>query len=182
MKEKIEMAEIVFEYFGKYLERRYSNIIEKLDKAIDETWKHMRSVGITEICSICALETGSCCWRWVEDIYDVPTLLINLLLGVELPKERYDERLCFFCGKDGCRIRAREGICVTYLCEKIEIDRVEFNRIASKELGYLSYLKVRIGRFLDQRVPRSSSSVGFWQSHHHDFEVLLNDYESELFE
>ncbi len=182
VEEKIYMAKIVFEHFGKYLEKRYSNIIERLDKAIDETWKHMRSVGITEICRQCALETGSCCWKWVEDIYGVPTLLINLLLGVELPKKRYRENLCFFCGENGCRIRAREGICVTYLCDRIKIDRVEFNRMASKELGYLSYLKVRIGRFLDQRVPRSSSGIGFWRSHHHDFEVLLNDHESEFLE
>ncbi len=182
IEERIEIAEVLFECFGKYLRRKYLNLIERLDRAIDETWRYMRSVGITETCRMCALETGSCCWRWVEDLYDVPTLIVNLLLGVEFPKERYDERLCFFCGEKGCRIRAREGICVTYLCDKIEISRVEFNRVASKELGYLSYLKVRIGRFLDQRVPRSSSGIGFWRSHHHDFEVLPNYHESELLE
>ncbi len=157
IEERIEIAEVLFERFGDYLGRRYSDVIERLDEAIDRTKEYMRSVGITEICRQCALETGSCCWRWVEDVYEVPTLIVNMLLGVELPKERYREDLCFFCGEEGCRIKAREGICVTYLCDRIKIDRVEFNRVASKELGYLSYLKVRIGRFLDQRVPRSSS-------------------------
>jgi len=126
----------------------------------------MRSVGITETCRICALETGSCCLRWVEDVYDVTTLLINILLGVKLPKSRYREELCYFVRENGCILKARESICVTYLCERIDVDRVEFNRIASADLGILSLLKVKIGRFLDQRVPRSSSGIRFWRSHH----------------
>jgi len=166
VEDRIELAKDIYNRFGSELRRRYGKILNKLDKAIDETWRYMRSVGITEICRQCALETGSCCRRWIEDLYDEITLLINLLLGVDLPERRYKEDLCFFCGENGCRLRARESICVTYLCDRIDVDRTEFNKIASVELGYLSLLKVKIRRFIDQRVPRSSSGIRFWRSHH----------------
>jgi len=81
-------------------------------------------------------------------LYDEVTLLINLLLDVDLPDRRYKEELCFFVGENGCT-------CVTYLCDKIDVDRAEFNRIASVELGYLSLLKVRI-----------SSSIRGFHDHH----------------
>ena len=136
--------------------REYEDKLRKLNEAIDATWKFMRSVGITEVCRLCALETGSCCKRWVEDIYDEVILLINLLLGVDLPKRRYRDDLCIFCGENGCMLRARESACVTYLCDRIDVDRIEFNKVASVELGHLSFLKVKIRRFIDQRVPRSS--------------------------
>ncbi len=153
---KISFAEKIYDLFGESLSRKWKDELHKLNEAIDGTWEFMRSVGITETCRRCALETGSCCKRWVEDVYDETTLVINLLLGVDLPKERYRDDLCFFCGENGCRLRAREGACVTYLCDKIDVDRVKFNRVASIELGYLSLLKVKIRRFVDQRVPRSS--------------------------
>ncbi len=145
---------------------RFLPIVSKLERAIGRTQEYMISVGIKETCRICAMETGSCCKRGMERIYGVEILLINLLMGVELPERRYREDLCFFCGKNGCRLKAREGICVTYLCDRIDVDRTEFNKVCSLELGYLSLLKVKLRRFLDQRVPRSSSFVGFWRSHH----------------
>ncbi len=166
IEDRIELAKVIYSRFGDELRKRYGDILNKLDRAIDKTWNYMRSVGITEICRQCALETGSCCKRWVEDLYDEVTLLINLLLGVDLPKDRYREELCFFCGENGCRIRARENVCVTYLCDRIDVDRTEFNRVCSAELGYLSLLKVKITRFIDQKVPRSSSNIRFWRSHH----------------
>ena len=164
--EKIELAKAIYDDYGVMLRGKYAEILRRLDRAIERTWDYMRAKGIAETCRRCALETGSCCWRWVEDIYGIETLLINLLLGVELPKKRYRNDLCFFCGENGCKLKAREGICVTYLCERIDVDRIEFNSVCSVELGLLSLLKVRIKRFLDQRVPRSSSYIGFWRSHH----------------
>ena len=166
IEEKIELAKAIYDEYGEVLKSKYCEILRRLDQAIGRTWDYMRSTGITEICRRCAIETGSCCWRWIEDLYDVETLLINLLLNVELPRERYRENLCLFCGENGCKLRAREGICVTYLCERIDVDRIEFNSVCSVELGLMSLLKVRIRRFLDQRVPRSSSYIGFWRSHH----------------
>jgi len=157
VEDRITLAKVIYNRFGDELKSRYNEILRKLDEAIDETWRYMRSTGITEICKQCALETGSCCRRWVEDLYDEIILVINLLLGVEFPKERFKEELCFFCGKNGCMLRAREGTCVTYLCDRIDVDRTEFNKVCSLELGYLSLLKVKIRRFIDQRVPRSSS-------------------------
>ncbi len=155
MEEKIELAKVIYEDHGIVLKSRYEEILRRLDRAIERTRAYMREMGIVEACRLCAIETGSCCWRWVEDIYSVETLLINLLLDVELPKSRYREDLCFFCSENGCRLKAREGICVTYLCDRIDVDRVEFNRICSTELGLLSLLKVKMSSFL--RKTQSSS-------------------------
>jgi hypothetical protein len=116
----------------------------------------MRELGVTDICRQCALETGSCCKKGIEEVYDETTLLINLLLGVELPKERYKDDGCFFLGKNGCLLRAREGICVTYLCDRILKHigerKAELHKLAGKELGLLSVLKVKIRRFIDYKL------------------------------
>ncbi len=157
VEDRISVAIELRDRFGEELMRRFGAELLRLERAVDDTREYMRSVGISETCRVCAMETGSCCKRWVEEEYDEVVLLINLLLGVDLPEERYREDLCFFCGENGCVLKAREGFCVTYLCERIDVDRFEFNRIASVELGVLSLLKVKIRRFLDQRVPRSSS-------------------------
>lgn len=147
---RIERAEELYKKYRYKLlqDDEIRNLLDKLNYAIERTWEYMRKVGVTEICRQCAMETGSCCKRWVEDKYDEYLLLINLLLGVELPKERYKEDGCFFVGPNGCRLRAREVICVSFLCDKIinEIGKkeVELQTIAGNELETLFILKDRI--------------------------------------
>jgi hypothetical protein len=121
IEKKISKAERIYARFKDELlnDDEIRTLLDKLNSAIESTWRFMRELGITEICKECALETGSCCKRWVEDRFDVATLLINLLLGVELPKKRYKEDGCFFVGEKGCRLKAREVICVTFLCDRI---------------------------------------------------------------
>jgi hypothetical protein len=57
------------------------NLLKDLDKAIERTWSYMRKIGVTEICKACAMETGSCCKKWVEDEVDEVMILMNMLLG-----------------------------------------------------------------------------------------------------
>ena len=64
-------------------------------------------------------EGGSCCGAGLEDRYDGVTLLVNLLLGAELPARRPDPASCLFLGADGCRLLARDVICVNFICKKI---------------------------------------------------------------
>ncbi|HIP25282.1 MAG TPA: hypothetical protein EYG81_02280 [Archaeoglobus profundus] len=154
IKQKIEKAEKLYIRYKETLlnNTEISYLLEKLSKAIDSTWSYMREVGITEICRECALETGSCCKRWVEDKFDEYTLLINLLLGVKLPKNRFREDSCFFLGPNGCLLKARDVICVTFLCErilkKIGDKEKEFQRIAGEELETQFILREKIIKLL----------------------------------
>jgi hypothetical protein len=79
----------------------------------------MLDSGLVQACAECeTLEGGSCCGKGLEDHYDGYLLLINLLLGVNLPLERRDPRSCYFLGLKGCALAARHVICVNYLCRK----------------------------------------------------------------
>jgi hypothetical protein len=91
--------------------------LEKYRGAIPRTFEHMLRAGVARACSFCAAgPAGSCCFESVEDWYDDVLLLINLLLGVELPEKREIAESCFFVGGKGCRLLARHAFCVNYLC------------------------------------------------------------------
>ncbi len=151
---KIAFAESIYERVGAFIEKEVNVILSRFERAVERSWRYMEEAGIREICKRCAEETGSCCRREIEYLYGVDVILINLLLGLELPKKRYKDFLCIFCGRDGCLIKAREDVCVSYLCERIDVDRVEYMRACSEELGLLSKLRVKIGRILRSRLNR----------------------------
>ena len=67
----------------------------------------------------------------MEDHYDGVLLLINLLLGVSIERERRDEQSCPFLGSTGCRLAARDHVCVNYLCLKIR-DRLSPSAVAGR--------------------------------------------------
>jgi len=96
----------------------------------------MLDSGLVQACAECEnLEGGSCCGRGLEDHYDGYLLLINLLLGANLPAERWDPRSCYFLGPKGCVLSARHVLCVNYLCKKAT------DRIDSKALAHLRELE-----------------------------------------
>lgn len=155
VEERIRRAEELYRKYGKILlqDDEIRNLLNKLNFAIEKTWDYMQRIGVTEVCRRCALETGSCCKRWVENEHDEYILLVNLLLGVKLPKERYKEDGCFFVGPNGCRIRAREVICVTFLCDRVkekigERKEIELQKIAGEELETCFILQEKIKRKL----------------------------------
>jgi hypothetical protein len=104
---------------------------EVVDRLLGELRAHvaasretMIAAGLVEDCRLCEeQEGGSCCGRGMEDHYDGMLLLINLLLGAVIEKERRDEQSCLFLGGVGCRLPARDHICVNYLCIKVN-DRI----------------------------------------------------------
>jgi hypothetical protein len=85
----------------------------------------------------------------VEDKYDRILLLINLLLGIQLSKQRIHRSSCLFLGPDGCLLMDRQVICINYLCKKIE-NRIKPSKITALrakegvELEYLFLLNERI--------------------------------------
>jgi len=81
----------------------------------------MDDAGIINTCRICDTEEGgSCCAKGIDERYDETLLLINLLLGIDLPDCRPGKKDCFFLGKDGCSLKARHVLCVNYLCRRAE--------------------------------------------------------------
>lgn len=79
-----------------------------------------QDLGLAAACAACAATPlGSCCFPGVENNYDPFLLLVNLLLGVELPDSPLIPNKCFFLGPQGCRLTARHYYCQRFLCPEI---------------------------------------------------------------
>lgn len=129
------------------------SLLNKLDTAIRSTYNSMLEVGVVRECRECALHGGSCCRKGIDDRYDGTILLLNRLLGVELPSKRAEPEDCFFLGPNGCTLKIREVICVNYLCERIVkcIDHqkiIYLQTVAGEELETLFILKERIKKII----------------------------------
>jgi len=95
-------------------------LLERLQEALRVSHAAMERAGVNHLCRACEkLEGGSCCGAGLENRYDGWLLLINLLLGVELPTASQDDRSCLFLGENGCTLPARHVICINYICPKI---------------------------------------------------------------
>lgn len=113
-----------------------AGLLSRLRSATEASSARMLDSGLVQACAECeTLEGGSCCGRGLEDHYDGHLLLINLLLGANLPAERWDPRSCYFLGLKGCVLSARHVLCVNYLCRKAT------DRIGSGDLAHLRELE-----------------------------------------
>ncbi len=121
IEDKIAWVERKYSALGNIISKdsMIKSLLNKLDSAIRSTRRYMLEIGVVDICRECALQGGSCCKKWVENEYDEIVLLINRLLGVNLPTKRFEPEGCFFVGPNGCVLKAREVICVDFLCDKI---------------------------------------------------------------
>jgi hypothetical protein len=162
VKEKIAWAETCYQEKGGLFLRdeRSVTLLNRLEEAVCASRAAMVSAGVADECRTCEeREGGSCCGTGLENKYDATLLLINLLLGIQLPKRRSDPSSCLFLGSDGCLLIARHVICVNYLCKKIE-ERINPSKIAvlrekeGVELECLFLLHERIKRKLRAYEPR----------------------------
>ena len=122
IEEKISCANKIFNTYSEQLQNNkgLNLILKEYRRAIDNTWHIMNDTGICEICTKCAVEEGgSCCGDGIENKFDVVLLLINLFFGCSLPDAREIDNGCWFLGERGCKLIARQVICVNYLCKKI---------------------------------------------------------------
>jgi len=95
-------------------------LLTALKNAAHRSRELMVRTGIVECCRGCEeKEGGSCCGAGLEKHYSGMLLLINLLLGVPLPRQREDPSSCFFLSSTGCRLLARHVLCINYVCNKI---------------------------------------------------------------
>lgn len=122
--------------------------------AIDASHQAIDASGMLTHCRRCEQERGgSCCGKGLEERYDAPLLLVNLLLGVTLPSVRGDQRSCLFLGPLGCSLLAREVICVNYVCTELSaaINPLALSTLRVKEgleLEALFKLRIRLDALL----------------------------------
>ena len=137
-------------------------LLENLGQALERSRAGREAAGLTQICRTCEeVEGGSCCGAGIENRYDGYILLINLALGVHLPTKRWEQKSCFFLSAGGCRLKARDVICINYLCKNID-DHVDPRRLArlreleGEEVGLLFRLHEQIKKVL--RDPEATAS------------------------
>lgn len=167
LKDKISLAYYLRANYGRALlqDKKLQDLIGQLDKRIEATWENMTSIGVVSECIDCALNGGgSCCGAGMEKMYDEILLLINLLLGKALPEQAHDLGSCYFLSERGCALRAREVICVNYLCRRIykgiEHERlIQLQKIAGEELETLFILKEGIKKKISQMKNHGGDSV-----------------------
>jgi hypothetical protein len=160
---KIELAYHLQANFGQELlqDKEIQDQLFHLDQNIGATWKEMISIGVVRECRDCAAKEGSCCGTGMENSYDKVLLLINLLLGRTFPSQAYDSNSCYFLGENGCLLRAREVICVNYLCQRISrnIEKeklIHLQKIAGQELNSLFMLEQHIKK----KIKRQGFTLG----------------------
>ena len=131
IEEKLDWANLSYQTQGRRIleDNAIVELLKKLKTAIPASRSEMLKTGIVELCRQCEQdEGGSCCGYGMENKYDAWVLLMNLLLGVKLPKTRRDPKSCFFLGEKGCLLLARHVICINYICRKIS-DQIDPQKI-----------------------------------------------------
>ncbi len=120
--ERAKNARNLFQRFGKEIleDPKVVRLLGQLKEATLASREEMGKTGIVEICRRCdQFEGGSCCGAGLENRYDGWLLLINLLLGVDIPLKKHEKESCFLLGENGCLLVSRHVICINYLCRKI---------------------------------------------------------------
>jgi hypothetical protein len=152
IKAKIAWARDCMDAVGGILtgDETITSLCQELRAAIRDSHAAMIQLGIVEECRECEdVRGGSCCGLGLENYYSGNLLLINLILGVDVPMERIDPKGCFFLGDKGCRLAVRDVICINYLCEEIT-SRFPAKGIA--ELREKEGIEVRLLFQLNERI------------------------------
>ncbi|HDM10054.1 MAG TPA: hypothetical protein ENF92_06010 [Desulfobacteraceae bacterium] len=158
IEERIAWAENQFSSCKElcFADSKLSELLRLFRGARTLSQSQMERCGIVEICRRCEMEGGgSCCGAGIEDRYDEWLLLVNLLLGVKLPRQRWKDDSCFFLGPEGCKLVARHAICINYLCKEV-IDQVDAEQIArlrekeGEELELLFFICERVKKIVKE--------------------------------
>lgn len=124
VEERIALAQKVYAEHGHRLMSNVliRNRLRRLREGISVSRDTMHHLDIPRLCARCDAEMpeGSCCGTGLEHKIDVATLLINLLMGLQIPQSRLRRGSCFFLGETGCVLAARHMICIDYLCPAVE--------------------------------------------------------------
>ena len=156
VEEKVAWTRAAYSSWGGLLgeDDEVARLLHRLDREIACSRSAMRAGGLALACRTCEeTEGGSCCGAGIERKYDGYLLLVNLMLGADLPEKRFDPKGCFFLDAEGCCLTARHVICINYLCKKIT-DQVDWEALSllreaeGAELDTLFFLHERIKKLI----------------------------------
>jgi len=123
VRERIGLALSLFETWEARLrqDERVASGLAGLARALEGSRRLMADLGLVKTCRWCEEEEGgSCCGLGIENRYGPVLLLLNLLLGVDLPGDREQLDSCYFLKKNGCCLKVRHVLCVNYLCGRLK--------------------------------------------------------------
>jgi hypothetical protein len=150
--DRIQAAVNLRKLYGHSLmqDREICALVRSLDRRIAATQSAMEESGIVNECADCAVnEQGTCCGVRTGHKCDILTLLINLLLGIDIPLVPADTRHCHFLTQRGCALRARHVICINFVCQRLR-DTIPHKslcgvqEIAGREIDVLFFLEESI--------------------------------------
>ncbi len=151
--EKIKVAQELYEHWSDYFfkDEKFMDLLKRYEEAVLKSNKTMEKLGTFNECYICSvLEKKGCCKAGLENEVTINILLINMFLGVQIPKEREVPLRCFFVGPTGCKIFARPFLCRDYFCRRLldklgEKGYILVTQVLNEELTLLyeicSYIK-----------------------------------------
>ncbi len=94
-----------------------ARLLEALRAEIAASGRLHQKSGFAALCADCGGRRGvACCFPGAVRWLDHRLLLMNLLLGCELPQEPARDDDCLFNGPEGCRLAARGSICLNFFC------------------------------------------------------------------
>ncbi len=97
--------------------RKLQTLFEDLKRALSISEEAYRKTGAYRLCAECAsLGQATCCGRDMELSVSRELLLINLLLGGQIPEKRSFDRGCFFLTEKGCGLLVRPLLCRNFFC------------------------------------------------------------------
>ncbi|KMY68488.1 hypothetical protein AAU61_02130 [Desulfocarbo indianensis] len=119
----IAQAKRVFaELGGQILARpELAGLLARFRRQIEATNRLFGEMDVAADCAACCdREKGPCCFDGAQGWYDLRLLLINLLLGVQVPDrpELVDD--CWFNSPTGCKLLAKDSICLNFFCPDIQ--------------------------------------------------------------
>lgn len=119
----IAQAKRVFADLGGQILARpeLADLLAKFRRQIEDTNRLFGEMDVAADCAACCdREKGPCCFDGAQGWYDLRLLLINLLLGVEVPDrpELVDD--CWFNSPNGCKLLAKDSICLNFFCPDIQ--------------------------------------------------------------
>ncbi len=166
VEERIAWAESCFQGSGGLFlkDEKTAALLTQFKSAARASGQEMKDAGVVALCRECDQEEGgSCCGKGLENKYDAWLLLINKLLGVDLPKVRQQTGGCFFLGEKGCTLMARHVICINYMCKKITNDirpsvLNALREIEGEEIECLFMLNEQVKRVLKKWTSRQKTA------------------------
>ncbi len=120
---KIKLAHTLYNRHGKTLlaNPTISDQLAGLTKLSMSLAEKMAALDMGPCCSQCASRAnGGCCSAYMANETDAILLLINLLQGREVARQREDDIECMFLNSEtGCTLSPKPMFCLNYNCRHI---------------------------------------------------------------